>query len=265
MGQTKQTAFINLELIYDWHEQVCQLAFAFETYPNRMKTDKVLWRTLCGEGVTNKQPLGRAHNSAYLAWQTVLKWNRFDKAKFDTIESWNTFKSVLLVFNNILFTCHGIYTWYYRRETITMTNVVLCYLLWHLVHFSIIFIYEWIARLHPSYVPDIATKKKKNKALSKEAKAFEESLGVISEGRRFCKTQKGYLGWVSLNVQEGDSIVGLHGCWIPFAVRSLDSNTPNGVQESISRRYKLTGDCYLYDLSDGYLKVKEPLEDIVIV
>ena len=90
---------------------------------------------------------------------------------------------------------------------------------------------------------------------SKDARPFELALARYPAARRFCVTQKGYIGWVSLAAQEGDDVVAFSGTRILFTSRQGEAGS------------KLTGDCYLQGLMEGeplkMCEIKE--EDIVIV
>ena len=88
-----------------------------------------------------------------------------------------------------------------------------------------------------------------------DAKPFELALGRYPAGRRFCVTEKGYIGWVSLAAREGDEVAAFRGTRILFTLRSGEGGK------------RLTGDCYLQGLMEGEsLRMSEMKEeDIVIV
>ena len=110
-------------------------------------------------------------------------------------------------------------------------------------------------RLHDGVIDEQPAFMESNLQHSKDARPFELASGKYSAARRFCVTQKGYIGWVSLAAQEGDDVVAFLGTRILFTLRQGEAGS------------KLTGDCYLQGLMEGEpLKMREiKEEDIVIV
>jgi hypothetical protein len=102
------------------------------------------------------------------------------------------------------------------------------------------------------------------------AGSFEDAFGQISGGRRFCVTQRGYLGWVPLEAKEGDEIVAFFGARLLFVVRDAASahggtrNSSGGRKEAIR---SLVGGAWFYGLMKGEtLRMKEVEEiDVVLV
>ncbi|KAG7009435.1 hypothetical protein G7Y79_00002g005500 [Physcia stellaris] len=84
---------------------------------------------------------------------------------------------------------------------------------------------------------------------------FEQAIGRYPLGRRFCVTEKGYIGWVSTTAQAGDEVVAFHGARLLFTVRSRD------------RGHELRGDCFLQGLMEGEaLQLPDTRdEDIILI
>lgn len=65
--------------------------------------------------------------------------------------------------------------------------------------------------------------------------SYGTAFDTWSAGRRFCLTQGGGMGWVSQAACEGDPIVRLVGCNIPFVLRQRESGS-----------FQVIGDAYLH-------------------
>ena len=74
--------------------------------------------------------------------------------------------------------------------------------------------------------------------LGKQVEPFEQSQQHLPR-RRFCITQKGYIGWVSEAAREGDDVAMFYGTRILFTLRRED------------RGFRLISDCYLQGLMGG--------------
>ena len=67
----------------------------------------------------------------------------------------------------------------------------------------------------PNLIPRLAP-------LPKEAESFERAIGQYTGGRRFCITEQGYMGWVSLVAREGDEVATFYGTRILYTLRRED-------------------------------------------
>ncbi len=68
---------------------------------------------------------------------------------------------------------------------------------------------------------------------------FESSFSQWSQGRKFCVTENGYMGWVPAAAEVNDRIVLFRGCQIPFLLRPYRDGD------------KLIGDCYVHGFMEG--------------
>jgi len=86
---------------------------------------------------------------------------------------------------------------------------------------------------------------------------FVRALQIIAAGRRFCRTERGYLGWVHPDAAVGDKVVALRGTRILFVTRPAaacqgahhpQGDEPEGVE---STSETLVGAAWLYGLMNG--------------
>ena len=57
--------------------------------------------------------------------------------------------------------------------------------------------------------------------LRKEAIPFQQGL-KLQGGRRFCITERGYIGWVTEAAREGDDVAMFYGARVLYALRRVD-------------------------------------------
>lgn len=89
--------------------------------------------------------------------------------------------------------------------------------------------------------------------LGKLVESIEQGYQNLAR-RRFCITQKGYIGWVSDAAREGDDVAMFYGTRILFTLRRED------------RGFRLISDCYLQGLMGGEpAKSARTAEDIRII
>lgn len=69
---------------------------------------------------------------------------------------------------------------------------------------------------------------------------FDTAFQYYTAGRKFCRTKKGYIGWVSVATRPGDLACYLDGNPLPFVIRRCEL-----------QGYRLVGDCYLHGLMRG--------------
>ena len=87
---------------------------------------------------------------------------------------------------------------------------------------------------------------------------FGKALTPMARGRRFCVTERGYIGWAPLYTTSGDLVCILHGSRTPFLLRSDASD-----QER--RIYTLVGECFFHGMMDGeMLSADCPMEEFIV-
>ena len=92
-------------------------------------------------------------------------------------------------------------------------------------------------------------------ALSGSATKYIKSISSCISGRKLCVTRKGYIGLVSEDAIEGDTICVFVGADVPFVLRRCDD------------RYKLLGDCYIHGImNEEILEMKDcVIRDIILI
>jgi Heterokaryon incompatibility protein (HET) len=89
-------------------------------------------------------------------------------------------------------------------------------------------------------------------------KAFEEPMALFAEGRRFCVTAKGYMGWVPQVARPGDLFCIFKGVEVPFLLRKAlftARDLPLMIRPG-AVYYQIIGECYVHGVMDGQLAEK---------
>ena len=92
---------------------------------------------------------------------------------------------------------------------------------------------RWLDKVSP---PDVAYT---SSLAAKEAHIFNEMVIKACNGRRFFRTQKGYMGLGPKDIQNGDTVSVLLGGQVPFILRELDDT------------YMLIGESYVHGIMYG--------------
>lgn len=82
---------------------------------------------------------------------------------------------------------------------------------------------------------------------------FEEPMDLFAEGRRFCTTFNGRMGWVPQRAQIGDLVCIFQGCSVPFVIRKAffkNARLPFLVGPAIPY-YEVVGECYIHGYMEG--------------
>ncbi|TVY80786.1 Heterokaryon incompatibility protein 6 OR allele [Lachnellula suecica] len=82
--------------------------------------------------------------------------------------------------------------------------------------------------------------KKMLSSQSEAGKLYHKAIDVAIFGKKFCRTEKRYLGWVGAEAQPGDIVCIFLGASVPYVLRSEN----NGF-------YKLVGECYVHGIMYG--------------
>ena len=92
---------------------------------------------------------------------------------------------------------------------------------------------HWLDKVRPpdvAYISSIA---------AKEAHIFNERVIKACNGRRFFRTQRGYMGLGPKDIQNGDTVSVLLGGQVPHILRKLD------------HAYMLIGESYVHGVMNG--------------
>jgi hypothetical protein len=83
--------------------------------------------------------------------------------------------------------------------------------------------------------------------------AFEEPMSLFAEGRRFCTTVNGYMGWVPQNAHSSDFLCIPKGAEVPFLLRSAiftPRNLPRLIRPG-AVYYQIIEECYILGMMAG--------------
>ncbi|KAK3323319.1 heterokaryon incompatibility protein-domain-containing protein [Cercophora scortea] len=86
---------------------------------------------------------------------------------------------------------------------------------------------------------------------------LQRSVYMVSQGRSFVITERGYMGWADNHVRVGDFVAILAGGVAPFILSSVVGPTESGGIEGVSgdnacvRRYRVLGDAYIHGIMQG--------------
>jgi hypothetical protein len=84
-----------------------------------------------------------------------------------------------------------------------------------------------------------------------EVHLVDELVGANSAGRRFIKTQKGYIGWAPEKCQEGDLVVVLAGGNVPYILHAEPAVEIPECGWGPFPCYSVLGDSYVHGIMDG--------------
>lgn len=102
---------------------------------------------------------------------------------------------------------------------------------------------------------------------------FHSSFYTVFAMRDFAVTEKGYLGWVPKESEEGDSVVLLSGGKVPYILRPVDANTAATIEiglntskeRSTSHIFTFVGDAYIQGMMQGECYDSDKLERFRLV
>jgi hypothetical protein len=96
---------------------------------------------------------------------------------------------------------------------------------------------------------------------------FQVTFNMAIAVRRFVVTEKGYMGWVPVEVEVGDAVVLLNGGKVPYILGPLgeqkagDEEGNNAAKEpSGKQKYEFIGDAYIHGVMDGECYDEKKLE-----
>jgi hypothetical protein len=95
----------------------------------------------------------------------------------------------------------------------------------------------------------------------KKGKYFETAFNRFCFGRKYFRSQRGYLGWVPCTAQQGDIIVLFEDCSLPFVLRH--ETIANDEEGGIGERYRVIGDAYIYGCM--YSRPEPPFDSFEII
>ena len=240
------TKFISLE---SWLNNIFQLVREHSCHSRYDNVAETFWRTLCFDGGIH-EPASPDTAASFASWQQIISLLA-QKARSSNFESnlislrvFLSFmiKSAFLAFGSgyglMEMLHHGRMNVYTTLAWLTS---------WIGIHWLVNQTINAAGALKPQIAVDPKNLVPHLTQLSKEAEPFERDFEAYAWGRRFCITEKGYMGWVCLAAREGDEVAALCGTRILFTFRQEDTGV------------RLIGDCYLQELMNGGWSPKEEL------
>jgi hypothetical protein len=106
--------------------------------------------------------------------------------------------------------------------------------------------------------------------LNTEVAFVHQSVLATITGRRFIKTQKGYIGWASEKCEEGDLVVVLAGGKVPYILHSEPEVEILGYGGGSFPCYSVLGDSYVHGIMDGEVfqlldESDREMKDIILI
>ena len=210
--------------LYCWFRECRNLEenYSFDPYVNLQPRKEAFWRALIGDRTTSSRPAPMSFASNFRAVEEFL-------LSFSLYKKSHTIPSI---------SCDS---------CLLQPNLPA----WKLRFPQNLFLdFPSDANHHPDFPTD-------HDSLSKIFDFFE-ALTPISAGRRFCVTDRGYMGWVPPYTVSGDLVCIFHGARTPFLLRTETSDKGNHV-------YKLVGECFFHGMMDGEIFTSEyKMEDFIV-
>ncbi|KAF3009459.1 hypothetical protein E8E13_002094 [Curvularia kusanoi] len=97
---------------------------------------------------------------------------------------------------------------------------------------------------------------------------FHFMFAVVTVGRNFTITEKGYIGWVPENAKQGDVVMLFSGGNVPYILRPVDQTTlasSPADSNDCSHLYKFCGDAYIHGIMHGEAYDETKLQDISLI
>jgi hypothetical protein len=98
--------------------------------------------------------------------------------------------------------------------------------------------------------------------------SFEEPMSMFSEGRKFCTTSNGYMGWAPQQAKLGDIVCIFKGSTVPFLLREAIFKDPRSLPflvRPFARYFQLVGECYVHGFMEGEYMKDQSLECVEIM
>jgi len=255
------------EDLYNWLVKCSRLADSTNAYSTVMSHEEALWRTLTTNGAPDTIPIPIERIEAYRARKQLMSLLvQLRKKESKITEICKILVSQLICLLGFSFIGYVLYGC--LADKISTRDIIVAFMCWIISHHCAKYIIVLACyALFLSYITIIEDTPNQIKRLSLLSQPFDKHFLKISSGRQFCKTEKGFLGWVTLKASVGDDIVAFLGSRTLFTVRPNKSKTEHEIQiADPGITYGLTGDCYAQGLMDGEGLIMEALEqDFVLV
>jgi hypothetical protein len=230
-----------IEDLISWDAECFSLVKDSHTYFTGESMFDAYWRTLIVNRSYNGDVPDIHYGHSFMAWRKMLNlslaWLDMEDGTVRVVSTRTAFSC----FNFFYAQCYIYYDLYHQPWHTSVTAWILALLLWILLNALFLFFMEifhqWLTL-------------KRLKTLNRLETAsgrFEQSLGRVMPGRKFCITKNKYISWVPIHAENGDLICRFRGCRIPFIVRPSTIYSEHWVEETT---YRLMGDSYIHGMMD---------------
>lgn len=105
---------------------------------------------------------------------------------------------------------------------------------------------------------------------NKDVSFVHQRVRATMTGRRFIKTQKGYIGWASEKCEEGDFVVVLAGGNVPYILHAESEVKIPGYGGGSFPYYSVLGDSYVHGIMDDEVfelldESDREMKDIILI
>ena len=235
------------EEIYSWDTEVSDMIRSLASSGPYKNPEEAHRRTLCFDGGSIYEPASPVISEALKAWRQAIQLahQSYHSLRFSSMLS--SFRTAFLIVLNVSFLSYGVLL---SARNISLYGAFRWLLSWAIAQCCLCTTVDRTAlALDPNVIIDIRKFQLQRYELAERCGPFEQLFGKFNAGRRFCITERGYMGWVSLAAQEGDEIASLAGTNILFTLRRGETG------------FYLMGDCYLQGLMEGEAYTLEGLKE----
>lgn len=102
----------------------------------------------------------------------------------------------------------------------------------------------------------------------KEVRKFDSAFNIVTVGRNFAITERGYIGWVPSQTQKGDWVVLFSGGRVPYIIREVSPSSTVYTSDSSNGGtgyYEFLGDTYIHGIMHGEAYDETKIETITLV
>ena len=237
------------EQMYKWDMEVSLLMMSLGSSGPYENSEEALQRTLCFDGGPFYQPASPEISEAFKAWRQRIQLAH----QFYSSSRFASLRTAFLFLLNVSFLSYGMRLLLARQAS--LYGAFRWLLVWAIaqpLERCLCTMIDRTALALDRNVIDVGKLQTQVDELAQRCRPFEQLFGRFTLGRRFCVTERGYMGWVSLAAQQGDEIASLAGTNILFALRKEKTG------------FYLMGDCYLQGLMEGEAYTLEGAEEVYI-
>ena len=243
-------AYAITEQVHNWDMEVSRIIRSLASSGSYENPEEAHWRTLCFDGGPFYEPASPELREAFKAWRQQIQLVHQSHRSWHFSSTLALLRAASLFLLNTAFLSYGI--WFLLTRQVSFYAAFQWLLSWPFAQWLLCTTINRTALfLNSNAVIDIHKFQSQQLLLASRYQPFEQLFGKFTAGRRFCLTERGFMGWVSLAAEEGDEIVALAGTNILFSLRGPGQKTG----------FCLKGDCYLQGLMTGEPYTMEGVEE----